>query len=424
MTYEYRGDWLEAEVIHEEISVKGAEPVVEEVVVTHHGPIISGLAPDFIGDRALALRWTSLEPDQMFAALYRMNRATDCDSFREALRVWAAPVQNVVYADVHGEIAYSLAGKIPMRANGEGRVPVPGWTGEHEWRGYIPFEALPHWRNPEQGYIVTANNRVVGDDYPYYLGYDYCAGDRAQRIVELIECQTLLSLEAVQRMQFDQVSPSACSVAKVLGAVPVEDPQLVTIVALMREWDGSLSPESAEASIYKVFVQQMLALLLGDRLGDNLAVRYAGKGPVPGLQGGSLFGERSQEWLETVLDQPESKWFDLGGDETRSICVRRALRATLRVLEAELGPHRDSWGWGQLHRLTFAHRLGSAVPLDRVFNRGPFPVGGVRTRYGLLVDRDTTCAVSILRDRSIGWLSIWAISQTRWACSRRGSQSE
>ena len=151
------------------IAVKGAAPAIEEVIVTRHGPIINALAPGLADDpagvltdgQALALRWTALEPDRAIEALRGMNRARTCPEFREALRDWAVPVQNMVYADTQGNIGYSYPGRIPIRAQGDGRVPVPGWTGEYEWTGYVPFEELPHLYNPPQGYIVTANNRVA-----------------------------------------------------------------------------------------------------------------------------------------------------------------------------------------------------------------------------------------------------------------------
>ncbi len=154
--YEHKGEWLDARLVREEIRVKGGETVVEEVVITQHGPIINQLAPDFTGEQPLAMRWTSFEPDTMMLALDGMNRARSCLEFREALRHWAAPVQNIVYADTAGNIGYSFPGKVPIRAKGEGRVPVPGWTGEYEWTGYIPFDKLPHMYNPPQGYVVTS----------------------------------------------------------------------------------------------------------------------------------------------------------------------------------------------------------------------------------------------------------------------------
>ncbi|MBN1248859.1 MAG: penicillin acylase family protein [Anaerolineae bacterium] len=371
----YRGAWEEAEVVHEEIRVRGGETVTEEVIVTRHGPVINSLAGDLAGDAPLALRWTSLEPDALMWALYRMNHATDCNDFREALRLWSAPIQNVTYADTQGNVAYSLPGKIPIRAKGDGRVPVPGWDGAYEWERYIPFDELPHVLNPPTGYVVNANNRVVNDSYPHWLGNDYCIGDRAQRIVELITAQSQAGLADVERIHVDQLSPHARNMARFLGSLPVDgkDPEMDAVVRLMRGWDGTLSAGSPAAAIYEVFVREMIRLLLAPRIGD-LAVRVAGKGPTPGLQGGSMFGERSWEWLERVLQEPDGFWFE--GCEGRDACTREALRRTISFLRDELGGEMQAWSWGKLHTLTLHHRLGAVSPLDRVLNRGPYPLGG------------------------------------------------
>ena len=215
--YEYRGEWLDAQVVREEIRVKGGGTVVEQVVITRHGPIINGLAPDLAGEQPLALRWTSLEPDRMVEGLHGMSRAKNCLEFREALRDWTAPVQNTVYADTEGNIAYSFPGKVPIRARGDGRVPVPGWTGEYEWTGYIPYEELPHLYNPPQGYIATANNRVVDEAYPYHIGLEHCTGDRAQRIVELIEARDKVDLSSISSTMRCARSPMQCSRPKWYG---------------------------------------------------------------------------------------------------------------------------------------------------------------------------------------------------------------
>ena len=227
---EFRGAWEEAQVFREEFRVKGAEPVTEDVIVTRHGPIINSLVGDFGGEAPLALRWTSLEPDQLMVALHAMNHADDCASFREALRLWSAPIQNMVYADTQGAIAYSLPGRIPIRAKGDGRLPVPGWSGDYEWTGYIPFDELPHMLNPPKGYIATANNRIVDDAYPHFLGYDYCVGDRAQRIVELLEDRERIDRDYIQRMQSDLVAPHARKMAGFLASLPVEDADLEAMV--------------------------------------------------------------------------------------------------------------------------------------------------------------------------------------------------
>jgi penicillin amidase len=387
--YEYQSQWLDATVIDEEIRVKGGETIVKEIIATRHGPIINALAPDLAGEpwaqavegappevaEGLALRWTSLEPDGMIEAVLALNQARDCLEFREALRHWTAPVQNVVYADTKGNIAYTYAGKVPIRAKGDGRVPVPGWTGEYEWLRYIPFEELPHLYNPPQGYIVTANNRVIGDDYPYYLGSEFATGDRAQRIVELIEACQRIDIDYIKGMHFDQISHTARAIARHLGQLPVHDPELAAVVAQMRDWDGSLDAGSAPAAIHQVFLRRMIQLLLQHRLG-HLAIRYAGQGPTPMLAESSLSGSTSWAWLLKVLSQPSSPWFDLGHGETREDVMRLALRQTVDILKAELGPEIEDWSWGKLHTLTYAHTLGRVKPLDRLLNRGPHPIGG------------------------------------------------
>jgi penicillin amidase len=379
--YEYQGEWHNAQVLTEEIRVKGGKPALQEVIITRHGPIINALAPDLTGDpsepgRGLALCWTSLQPDTAIEAILDTNRAVNCLQFREGLRHWVGPVLNVVYADTGGNIAYSFPGKVPIRAKGDGTVPVPGWTGEYEWTGCIPFEELPHLYNPSPGYIATANNRTVADDYPYELGSEFCAGDRAQRITELIEAQEKIDIAYIQRMQFDQLSTSARAIARYLGQLAVDDPNLAAVVALMRDWDGTLAAESPAAAVYQLFTRRMLALMLEDKLGSDLAARYAGKGPTPVLQESSLFGQKARTWLQEMLSQPDSHWFDRDGGECRDDVMRLALRETVDYLKAELGPKIDDWAWGKLHRLTYAHILGRVKPLDRLFNRGPYPLGG------------------------------------------------
>jgi penicillin amidase len=375
---EFRGKWLDAQVIREEIHVRGGQPAIEEVIVTHHGPIVNCLAPDFAGEQPLALRWTSLEPDTMFHGLYAMLRAQNCTQFREALRHWTAPVQNTVYADTEGNIAYSFPGKIPIRAEGDGSVPVPGWTGEFEWTGYVPFEELPHLYNPPEGCVATANNRVVPSDYPYYLGNEFGTGDRAQRILELIEARDSLDVAYMQRMQFDQAAVPARLIGQVLGGLEVADAELSPVVAMMRRWDGELAADSPEASVYQVLVRRILEIALSDKLGD-LCVRYSGKGPTPLLAEVSMFGGRASTWLRKALSQPHWHWFDLGNGETRDDVLRLALRDTVDFLKDELGPNVQDWAWGRLHTLTYAHILGRVKPLDRLFNRGPYPLGGDAT---------------------------------------------
>ena len=249
---EYNGQWEDVRLFHESIRVKGGESVVEEVVVTRHGPVINKLSPDFIGETPLALRWTALDPDTMVQGVIDMIKARNCTEFHLALNHWSTPCQNVVYADTTGDIAFTWPGKIPQRKNGDGRLPVPGWTDEYEWTGYIPYDCLPHLVNPFQGFIATANNRTFADDYPVDIPIQPINGDRLQRIYELIEINPSIDIEYIKKMQYDQVSTSAREVLRHIRALQPDhryDVQMKSALNHLLQWDGTLAPDSVAAGI-------------------------------------------------------------------------------------------------------------------------------------------------------------------------------
>jgi penicillin amidase len=409
---EYNGNWEKARVLKETIAVKGENPVTEEVIITRHGPIINALAPDFAGEQPLALRWTSLEPDTMIHGVFEMLNAVDCKEFHRALRHWTAPTQNVVYADISGNIAYTFPGKIPIRAKGDGRFPVPGWNDEYEWLGYIPYEGLPHLENPPQGYVVTANNQTISDDYPVRIDLEPIPGDRAQRIAEMILNSRLrngeerIDIPFIEKMQFDQLSPSARIIARYIGRLHPDrsanhpSTELDEVIRLFKEWDGTLAADNPVAAIYQVFIRKMIRSMFADKLETsevsaspeqsphpspeekpvNLIDRFMGKGPTPVLAETGLSGERWLPWLTNLFEDPDSHWFDLGHGEKRDDVFRLALQASIDELKEILGPHIKDWSWGEIHKLTFNHPLaGGGKLLEALFNRGPFPIGGDQT---------------------------------------------
>ena len=413
--YQHRGQWLAAEVRQEEIRVKGQVAVMAEVIATGHGPIINALAPglasppgpDGLSEQPLALRWTSLDPFPMVEALRSMNRAGSCAQFGEALRGWIAPVQNIVYADTQGAIEYMYPGHVPVRAKGDGRVPVPGWTGEYDWTGWIPFEELPHQENPDEGYIVSANNRVVDGSYPYFIGNEFALGDRAERIRELIRSRERVALTDVRTMQLDQESRSLKRLAARIGGLEVDEPDLQALVTLVRDWDGRLTADSPAGAVCEIFGRLAQVVVMEAKLGGYAAVdedeiplleRVLGRGPTPGIQEFSFFYHRLWEWLYTVVEQPDSPWWDLGHGETRDEVLRIALRRTYNYLTSRLGepelPSYANWAWGRLHTVTFGHIAGRVPALVGHFNRGPYPVGGdgntiFATGGGLTVEAST-----------------------------------
>jgi penicillin G amidase len=370
--YQFRDEWLEAQVIEEPILVKNGNTKIEEVVITRHGPIINLLAPDFAGEQPLALKWTSHEPDSMGNTIHKLNKAKNYPEFLDALRYWTAPVQNVIYADVEGNIAYYFPGKVPIRENGDGRVPAPGWTGEYEWKGYIRFEELPHIFNPPEGFIVTANNRVVDSSYPHFISRDFVMGDRAKRIKELIDTRKIITVDYIRQMHFDLVSPSAQAIAFCICQIIDSDKRLAEIIEKMCAWNGLLTSDSFEAAIYEVFIRKAVQLILTSKLGD-FTETYMGKGPTPFLAENTLLGNRALEWLQKVLLQPESHWFDT---VSRDEIIKLALHQTVDFLEETCGPDPEDWTWGKLHTLCFTHLLGRVEMLKGLFNRGTYPLGG------------------------------------------------
>lgn len=369
--YEYQGQWLPAAVRKEEIRIKGGKRAVEEVITTRHGPVINLLFKDaFPETPPLALRWTALEPGTVVQAIYGMNMARNCAEFRQALDCFDGPSQNTIYADTQGDIAYSLTGRIPIRARGDGSVPSPGWTGEYEWTGFIPFEELPHLYNPPRGYVATANNRVHHPDFPHLISRDFLASDRAGRIVELIEAAGKVDIPYIQKMHYDQVSLSARALARCLGRLKASDPDLMDIISQMRAWDGKLESRSWLAAIYETTIQHALRLLLGRHLGE-LGKHVQSEGAASGL-----WPSHSWEWFIQLLDRADSPWFNLGHGEQRDDVLVMALRQAVDYLKQEIGPEPKNWAWGKLHRLTFEHTLGQQKPLDAAFNLGPYEIGG------------------------------------------------
>jgi penicillin G amidase len=277
--YKTPAGWREAEVRREEIKVRKSatsaetETVPLDVTVTRHGPVILEK-----GDERYALRWTMLDPRAFsFPTVHRINRARDWDEFRAALKSYPGPTQNFIYADVDGHIGYYGAGNIPVRKSGDGSVPYDGATDAGEWTGFIPFDKLPHVYDPPSGEIVTANQRVVGRDYPYFLTREWSAPYRALRIKNLlapVETPKLKPLTAddFRRIQADTWSlpgfTFARELAKLARSSPASgDEKWNDLPSLLEAWDGRVAGDSRAAllvdAVREAFQQRLLAAALG-----------------------------------------------------------------------------------------------------------------------------------------------------------------
>jgi penicillin amidase len=377
--YEVNGVWREVELVSEVIQARGRpEPVIEQVRLTRHGPIVTTPATT----TALALRWTSAEPDHFVETILAVNQARSWEAARGALAGLHGPPVNIVCADAAGAIAYQLVGEIPTRPGGGGLVPVPGWTDEFEWGASIPFDALPCSINPPEGVVISANNAVGGADYPFYLGNDWSNGYRARRIATLLAERQRHRPADFARMQGDVLSLPGLRLQSRIARLAAEGltPAGRRLQALLLAWDGEMAPESRGAAVYGRLTPIIMRRLFEESLGDLLPA-YLG---VSAGELGSItvaYGRATPLALD-LLDDP-----DLGGlpvrlPETPDGMTRAdaLLVASLDEAAADLarllGPDSDDWRWGALHRVAWRHPLGAIKALEPFLCRGPYELGG------------------------------------------------
>lgn len=386
--FEANGAWEAATVIEETIQVRRRQPHVERVVITRHGPLISGLfpaheakPPDSSVSVPLALRWTGHEPGQTVRAILRLNQATAWTEFCTALADWAVPPQNFVFADSRGNIGYLLAGRAPLREKNLGLLPAPGWRADYEWRGYIPAAELPRLYNPESGKIVTANNKMVGDDYPHFLGVEFDAGWRAARLEDLLQRKERHTIRDMEEMQLDNQSKLAEAFIPWFTLINSEEPWEKTALLALRKWNYRMDADSFAATIYQHMLIHLLDLVFGDKLG--LAKRgYYGMSSTPLFLIQGFLGRAETRLLAILNEYDQSFWYveaATGRHRDRETVLHEALTAAVRTIRAGMGDSTRTWDWGRAHQIRYTHPLGSARLLRNIFNRGPVPVGGDST---------------------------------------------
>ncbi len=373
----HNGAWEPLTVHREEVAVRGrSDPEVVEARETRHGPILDSFligvgAPTVVegGIReTYALRWVALEDGAKPSTVYRMNTAATFEEFRAALSEWATPGGNFVYADVDGNIGYQATGWHPIRRRGDGTVPVPGWTEDHEWDGYVPFEELPFAYNPDEGFLATANNRIHDDSYPFLIGKDFLPPFRARRVVELLTETQTHDVESFRRMHTDTVSLPAREIVPHLVSVEPTDDRQKEALALLSEWDFDLRADSAAAAIYEVWSCRIGDAILLPRLGEELHRHYFGL-----RQWTNSF---HYQVLPHILAYPTATWFGGEGVKARDDLLRKALGTALDELTTAMGEDISAWSWGAIHRVRFAGQLARIPDLAELFTGGEAAWGG------------------------------------------------
>ncbi|MEO1194324.1 MAG: penicillin acylase family protein [Pseudomonadota bacterium] len=346
--------WADFEIREEVIEVSGAAPEILIVRETRHGPVISDVVDEAEGlyppEEVLALAWTALDPnDRSAQGLYRLNRAANIPGALSALRDLHSPQQTMILADNRGSIALVAPGRVPIRKAGNGLFPVPGADGEHDWVGEIPYDALPREINPESGVLITANNKLVGDDYPYLIAADWSYPDRAVRIAEVLETKDLWSAEDFRLLQLDDLSVGA---RRLMGRLLQAELPSEASAAVQRlsAWDFRMDRDSAEPLIYSTWLRALEQLLMRDELGDAFESMADG-----------------DAWRVYSLLQPGSHWCDDVSTEGESESCDAIIVAGLEQALAELvdlyGDDVSEWRWGRAHYASFGHPVLTFIPV-------------------------------------------------------------
>ncbi|WBF58034.1 penicillin acylase family protein [Lysinibacillus sp. JK80] len=365
--FRYDGKWEQAEVRDESIKVKDGETIDFEVVVTRHGPIMTDLAfKDTEPTAQFSMQWTALQPTAELRAVLGFNKAKTWSDFEKALEDFKAPAQNFVFASKDGTIAYKANGQIPIRKQGEGQLPVPGDSSDYGWEGFIPWGELPTQVNPKEGFIATANNQVIGEDYPYHITDFWAQPYRFERIKEVLDANDAITVEDMMALQMDQHNLYAREfLPDLLTSLKEKDQdgKYAEIMAMLEKWDMVDAKESGAPLVFHTLMIKLQEVLFKDQMPEDMYGIMYGKFNI------------TDQLLRTAYSGEKSIWIEEQGgiDET----IYKAFELTIAQLEDQFGKNSSKWQWGDYHQLTFDHTLGSASPiLAAYFNAKKVPIGG------------------------------------------------
>jgi penicillin amidase len=338
-----------------------------QVRETRHGPILDTATVGVAGtefepvEGTFALRWAAADGVVEPAVFVEMARAGSFEEFRAAARGIHCPGQNVVYADVGGTIGYQCTGRHPVRQAGDGSTPVPGWSADHGWDGWVPFDELPWSIDPDGGLIATANHRIHDDAYPHLLGHDFHPPFRAERIAQVLRETPAISVARAAELQVDTVSLPARRLLPHLLRAEARSDDGRWALGLLRDWDGDLAAGSAAAAVYETWLGEIAARVLGSaEAPDTFAHYVAWREPFVCAA------------LPAMLERDEPP--PGGGPWPRLLGA--ALEDSLAGLEARLGSEREAWRWGALHHARFAHPMARLPGVGELFVAGDHELGG------------------------------------------------
>ena len=351
--YQYKGKWIKANVINDTIKVKNSNDRSIKLISTMHGPIISG---EIIKEKAIALKYTALEPNNKTASSIRsMLSVQNAKEMDDSMKDWVDPCNNFVFADTQGAIRYLNRGKIPIRPKENVWLPVPGWTDEGEWNGFIKHKDLPRIINPDQGFIITANQKIVDEKYPHLLSLDYVPGYRAQVIYDLIKDTKNASLKDMIRIHSACQSIPAKIFCKLLMNLNFQNKKLEQLKNKLISWDGSMNINLIEPTIYSAMRISLNQKLAKHNLGPLAkdALDAAGRG-IPGhmRQLEALFVSHAKANNTEMLPK-DIEWDSL---------IKESMKDGIEWLINSIGKDINLWKWGNVHKTIPKHTLSPIFP--------------------------------------------------------------
>ncbi|MDX2031753.1 MAG: penicillin acylase family protein [Blastocatellia bacterium] len=365
--YRWQGAWRRMRVEREPLTVKGEPtPRMLELKFTHHGPVIY---EDPARHRAYALKWVGSEPGTAgYLASLTLNRVQNWEQFLKAMERWKTPSENLIYADVDGNIGWVAAGITPVRRGPSGKswsglLPVPGSEGKYEWQGFLPTAKLPRRYNPSDHFIATANHNILPADYPHELGYEWANPIRFRRIAEALGAPgRKFGVADFERLQYDELSLPARELTAVLREVREVEPELRPYVELLTQWDCRLSRDAAAAALFEVWVTRLSAAVF--------------KPHVPAKAWGIVGGRVPLLKTIDALKRPSARWFGEAAQAGRDRAMRESLKEAVAETRRLLGEDAKRWRWGRLHTASFTHPLATTAERRAVFNLPSVEKGG------------------------------------------------
>lgn len=360
--YKVGDRWEKMQIIKEPVKVKGeAKPVEMELRFTRHGPVIHD---DAKRQRAFALRWVGSEAGgAAYLGALALCRATSGKDFVERLKAWKLPSENMVFADVDGNIGWVATALTPIRKGWDGLLPVPGARGDYEWQGFRSVADLVQVFNPPNHYVVTANSKMLPPDYPFPGTFEWAPPYRYLRLKERMEAKKKFTIDDFKSMQHDNVSLPGRTLAELAGTLPSRDTEIAPYLKLMAQWDGDLTRQTPAGPLYAYWLQDLLKAFYAPHVPDKLLEFVRGR--------------RGIEVMFQAMEKPDAFWFGKDPLAGRSAMLRSSLLSAVTKTKAALGNDPQQWAWGKLHVTPFRHPLATLGPAyEKAFNLGPVPRAG------------------------------------------------